>query len=110
MLRDKAVLLDIRRAAELALEFVAGTNLASFLTDAKTQSAVLHQLLLIGEATKRVSEELRLDHPEIPWKRMAGMRDMLIHAYDSVDLEEVWKTTCDDIPALLAALSSLARD
>jgi uncharacterized protein with HEPN domain len=55
----------------------------------KTQSAVLHQLLVIGEAVKRLSQDFRRDHPEIPFALIAGMRDKLIHEYDDVDLEEV---------------------
>jgi uncharacterized protein with HEPN domain len=54
-------------------------------------SAVLHQLLIIGEAVKRISPEFRVAHPEVPWKLIAGTRDKLIHFYEGVDLEEVWE-------------------
>ena len=72
----------------------------TFLADAKTQSAVLHQLLVIGEATKRLSEGFRNQQVAIPWKAIARMRDVLIHHYDTVDLDEVWKTATTDIPVL----------
>jgi uncharacterized protein with HEPN domain len=101
MLRDDATLLDIARAANLAIDFVQGLDEDSFAKDLKTQSAVLHQLLLIGEAVKRLSDPFRSDHPEIPWRFMAGMRDHLIHAYDAVDLEEVWKVVQHDLPILV---------
>ncbi len=79
----------------------------AFLQDDKTESAILYQLLIIGEAVKRLSPELRQQNPEIPWSLMAGMRDNLIHEYDDVDLEEVWKTSDRDIPDLLALLEPL---
>lgn len=56
---------------------------------------------------KRLSLEFRNENPDIPWKLIAGMRDHLIHAYDTVDLEEVWRTATVDIPALLSVLEPL---
>lgn len=79
----------------------------AFLEDLKTRSAVLHQLLIVGEATKRLSNGFRDQQPEIPWTDMAGMRDVLIHGYDQVDPEEVWKTASVDIPDLLARIEPL---
>jgi uncharacterized protein with HEPN domain len=102
--RDPATILDIRRAAQLVLEFKADLAREDFLKDLKTQSAVLHQLLVIGEAVKRLSTEYRAEHPTVPWALIAGMRDKLIHGYDAVDLHEVWKTASDDMPKLLAEL------
>jgi uncharacterized protein with HEPN domain len=55
-----------------------------------------------GEAVKRLSEDFRVAHPEIPWRFVAGMRDHLIYAYDAVDLEEVWRVVQRDLPDLLA--------
>ena len=98
MTRDDAAILDILKAARLAQSFLAGMDRASFLADEKTQSAVVHQLLIIGEAAKRVSEALRIGQPSVPWGLMAGMRDKLIHEYDDVDLEEVWQTVVRDLP------------
>ncbi len=80
---------------------------ADFQQDEKTQSAVLHQILIIGEATKRVSSEFREQHPDIPWKLMAGMCDVVIHAYDSVDLSQVWKTATVEVPDLLGSIQPL---
>ncbi len=95
---DAAVLLDIARSARLVLEFKAGIDKPAFLDDLKTQSAVIHQLLVMGEAVKRLSTDYRSRHPEIPWVLVAGMRDQLIHGYDTVDLEEVWKTADHEVP------------
>jgi uncharacterized protein with HEPN domain len=62
---------------------------------------------VIGEAVKRLSEEFRGQHPQIPWTRIAGMRDKLIHQYDAVDLDEVWKTITKDIVPLISFLEPL---
>jgi uncharacterized protein with HEPN domain len=107
MSRDETTLLDIVRAARLVLEFKRGMNKPAFLKDIKTQSAVLHQLMVMGEAVKRLSQDFRTRHPEIPWTLIAGMRDKLIHGYDIVDLDEVWKTADADVPDLLSLLEPL---
>lgn len=98
MVRDEAVLLDIFRAAQLVLEFSQDMDKGSFFNDLKTQSAILHQLMVIGEAVKRLSTEFRARHPEVPWTLVAGMRDKLIHGYDMVDLEQVKQTVIQDVP------------
>ena len=107
MPRDESILLDVARAAQLILEFKQGLDKATFLGDFKTQSAILHQLMIMGEAVKRLSAEFRADHPEIPWALIAGMRDKLIHGYDIVDLDRVWKTAQKDVPELLALIEPL---
>ena len=107
MPRDEAVLLDIARAARLVLEFKRHMDKAAFLQDIKTQSAILHQLMVMGEAVKRLSLDFRAEHPEIPWSLLAGIRDKLIHGYDIVDLNEVWKTADTDVPELLRLVEPL---
>lgn len=105
--RDQTTLADIVRAAQLAGEFIEGLDRESFLSDRKSQAAVLHQIMLIGEGVRRLSDELRAAHPGIPWRLIAGMRNRLIHQYDAVDLEEVWKTVTSEIPGLIQALKAL---
>jgi uncharacterized protein with HEPN domain len=107
MARDDATVLDIANAARLIQTFIQGMTEEAFLGDLKTQSAVLHQVMVIGEAVKRLSEAFRERHPILPWALMAGMRDHLIHGYDAVDLEEVWKTATRDVPEVLIKLEPL---
>ncbi len=107
MPRDEAILLDIAHAAQLVLEFKQDLDKAAFINDIKTQSAILHQLMVLGEAVKRLSPEFRAHHPQVPWTLIAGMRDRLIHGYDVVDLNRVWKTAVADIPDLLALITPL---
>ena len=99
---DSATVLDILHAARSAVRFSVGLDKPAFLADEKTQSAVLHQLLVLGEAVKRLSTPFRLAHPELPWKMMAGMRDKVVHEYDDVDLDEVWETLANDAPRVIA--------
>ena len=104
MSRDSAAILDMTRALGMILEFKRGLDRTAFLDDPKTQSSILHQFMVLGEAAKRVSDETRARHPKIPWKVIAGMRDKLIHAYGEVDLVEVWATADRNVPELLRLL------
>ena len=79
----------------------------AFLRDPKTQDAVIRNFEIIGEAAKRVSQEVRDLAPDIPWKRIGGFRDVLIHEYEGVDLEETWKRVERDLPILSASLKKL---
>lgn len=108
MRRIDGTLIDIDRAGRLALQFVEGvTDVHAFVADAKTRAAVLHQLLVMGEAVKRLPDSFRAQHPTIPWRQIAGMRDVLIHAYDDVDEADVWRTLTSDLPLVLGNLAPL---
>ena len=108
MPRDEAHVIDILKAARLAIEFKGTADRAAFLADAKTHSAVLHQLLVIGEAVKRLSPEFRAVHAEVPWRLIAGTRDKLIHFYEGVDLDEIWGMVDSDLPDLIRWMEPLA--
>ncbi len=71
------------------------------------QDAVIRNLLVIGEATKGLSTEIRSDHPEIAWRRMAGMRDKLVHDYMGIDLRAVWRTVEHVLPDLYNELKKI---
>ncbi|PZO36543.1 MAG: hypothetical protein DCF19_21205 [Pseudanabaena frigida] len=105
--RDYASVLDIDKAISHIIEYVEGYDRASFFQDSKTQSAVIYQIAIIGEATKRLSQEYRTKYPEIAWSLMAGMRDKLVHDYDNLDLERIWMTVSQAIPDLSNKLKPL---
>jgi len=82
MSRDMSYLLDILLYARDTRDFTAGMTKEAFLSDNKTQYAVIRCFEVIGEAVKRLSDDIRKAHPDVPWSSMARMRDILIHAYD----------------------------
>ena len=87
--------------------YTKGLDYDSFLEKQVVQDAIVRQLEIIGEATKRVSTEYRDRYPHIPWKVMAGMRDKLIHDYIDVDFRMVWSTATEDIPELESLIKEL---
>lgn len=74
------------------------------------QDSVIRNFEVIGEATKRLSAALRESKPDIPWKRIAGFRDVLIHGYDDIDLEEVWSVIQDALPTLRDTVDELLKN
>ena len=78
-----------------------------FLRDAMVQDAVLRNFEVIGEAAKRLDDEYRAEHAEIPWRALAGLRDVLIHQYEGVDTRQVWVIVERDLPGLRAAIAAL---
>lgn len=91
---------DIAEAMDKAMKFVEGMSYEDFVKDDRTVFAVIRALEIIGEAVKNIPQEFRVEHPEIPWRDMAGMRDKLVHEYFGVKLEVIWKTIKEEIPPL----------
>jgi uncharacterized protein with HEPN domain len=80
---------------------------AAFEREEIIQDAVIRNFEVIGEATKRVPDDYRARHPDIPWRLMAGFRDVLIHGYEGVDLGRVWSAEMRDLPAVRAAIAAI---
>ena len=108
--RDVESVLDILQAARRVASFVQDMSYDEFTGDVRTQFAVLRGIEIIGEAAKRISEPYKLTHSNIPWRAMSGMRDVLIHAYDHVDINEVWNVVQADIPTLIANIEPLVPE
>lgn len=106
MSRDELYLQHVLDAIEKVERYVAVGH-AEFMAASHWQDAVIRQLEIIGEAVKRISPEILDRRPDIPWRRIAGMRDVLIHDYMGVDLEAVWRVTQDDLSALRQAIEEL---
>lgn len=81
----------------------------AFFADGKTQDAVIRNIEILGQAVKGVSEDTRALEPEVPWRKIAGMRDKLIHEYFGVDLVLVWDVVENELPALLPQLERLSQ-
>lgn len=104
---DDACLLDMLLAAREAVEFSSGRTFAEFERDRIAQLAILKAVEIVGEAASRVSADTQEAHPGIPWPKIIGMRNRLVHAYFEVNLERVWDTVQRDIPALISQLEPL---
>ncbi len=107
MSRDSASLLDIVRAGQLVLQFAQGLSREQLESDVLRQSAILYQISIMGEATKRLSRQFREQHSQVPWDDVAGMRDIIAHQYDRVDLNIVWQVIQRNIPELLNLITPL---
>ena len=104
---DKIYIEHILQSIDRIEAYLSGKDHQSFSDDFMTQDAVVRQLEIIGEATKRISKELRNINPQVPWSDMAGMRDILIHDYIDVDIDIVWKTASESIINLKSLLLNL---
>lgn len=104
---EQLYLSDIKEATEAIAEFIAGLQAEDFYRDRKSQSAVLQKLIVIGEAAARLSEGFRTTHPAIEWRDIVAFRNILVHAYFSVQLEIVWETATQDVPTLHGQISQI---
>jgi uncharacterized protein with HEPN domain len=101
---------DIVDAMEKAEILLRDVTYDQFEADFRINFAVVRALEIVGEATKRLPLTLRDSYPNIPWKQMAGMRDRIIHGYDTVDLEIVWDVVRQDIPKIKPQIQQILKD
>jgi uncharacterized protein with HEPN domain len=105
--RDAALLWDILEAARRATEFTQGKTFTDYQVSPLVQYAVERALEIVGEAANRISPQLQAAHPEIPWRKMVGLRNVLIHEYGEIDHALVWTVVQEHLPTLMAQLEPL---
>jgi uncharacterized protein with HEPN domain len=98
---------DILDAIAVIKDYTAGMDYQSFAADRKTVDAVLHNIMTIGEAATRVPDEVMLLNPDIPWRDMRDMRNIIVHEYFGVNTRIVWDTSQHNLPGLVVPLRRL---
>jgi uncharacterized protein with HEPN domain len=101
---------DILASSTKVLEYTAGMDRGQFFQDSKTYDAVLRNLAIIGEAAKNIPDEIRSKHPEVEWKKMAGLRDIFIHNYFGINEEILWDIIINKIPLLKTTLHEIIQN
>lgn len=105
--RDRVHLLRMRDAAQYAQQFAAGREIEELNTDIQFRMALVKAVELVGESARRTSDELRAQQPQLPWKKMIGMRNVLVHNYWAIEQDEFWDAVQNHIPALITELERL---
>lgn len=101
---------DILQAIAYIREFTAAMDYSAFVHDTRTQHACIRNLEVIGEAVKKIPEDTRITQPEIPWQRIAGLRDILTHEYFGIDTQIVWDVIANKLDSLYTAVHTLQID
>lgn len=107
MWRDDAYMLDMLIAARKVENFADGITLEKFKSDELLQNAIIHQIQIIGEAARKVSQEYKTAHPQIPWRMIIGMRNRLVHEYFDIIPERVWDVIQNNISELIRIIEPL---
>lgn len=105
-MRNQEALIDIAEAIKLIFQYIQGVDSDALAINIEKQDAILRRITIISEATKR-SQDFRNQHPDVPRKELAGMRDVITHEYDEVDLDEVWTVINENLPQLLEYIEPL---
>ena len=103
----RILLADMLDAAREAHGYVRHLNREQLNGHRLLQHGLVRCIEVVGEAASRVSDEFRSAHPELPWSKIIGMRNRLVHAYFEIDLDVVWSTTRNELPILMAILEKL---
>lgn len=109
MREDRAWLLDILEALE-KIEKYAAKGEREFYEEELIQVWIIYYIQVIGEAANQLSSSLKRSHNEVPWRSVTSMRNVLVHHYFGIDLDEVWDTVCADLPALKAKILEILAE
>ncbi|MGL4498474.1 MAG: HepT-like ribonuclease domain-containing protein [Planktothrix sp.] len=101
---------DICIGIDKIKDYIEGMDYSDFVGDTKTLDAVVHNLLIIGEATKQIPDSLRQQYPEIPWRQVAGLRDVIAHTYFIVNPQIVWDIIQVELEPLYRAIMLMLND
>lgn len=107
MWRDEAYMLDMLMAAKKVKDFADGVTPEKFKTNELLQNAIMHQIQIIGEAARKVSQEYKSAHPKVPWRAIIGMRNRLVHEYFDIIPERVWDVVQNNISELIQIIEPL---
>ena len=105
--RDKVYLWDMLKAARGVVSSLRGLTFAQYAVDENLRLATERRIEIIGEAARRISPDLEVAHPDIPWRLIVDQRNVLIHAYDEIETERIWALAQQDIPRLVEQLEEL---
>ena len=105
--RDKIILRKVISEIDIGIEMLGQTSLRDFLLDEKLKRAVGMTVINIGELVKNITDEMRVIHPEVPWKAVAGMRDIAAHKYQTLRMEDVYNTVKQDFSVLKVQLKKI---
>jgi uncharacterized protein with HEPN domain len=103
---DRLYLIHIAECIQRIEQYTAEGR-AAFMADVRTQDAVLRNLHTLAESTQRVSEVLKMAHPEVEWRGIAEFRNVVVHDYLGVDIEEIWDIVRDDLSGLKAQIAAI---
>jgi uncharacterized protein with HEPN domain len=107
MNREKQFLLDMLLSAKIAIDYLEEKSINELENNLLLQDAVIRRLLIIGEASRRISQNTQQSLPTIPWRLIKGMRNRLVHEYDDLDLNTIWETVKTSLPILVVELEKI---
>ena len=107
MKKDPRVYLHDILAAIKRIRGYAGVNRDNFFKDFLLQDGIIRQISIIGEAAAKLSASVKNGHAEVPWKKIVGMRNIVVHDYSEIKLEQVWETVEEDLPELSRSIEAI---
>ena len=108
--KDRIILTKILSEIDVAFEMLGTADLKAFLSDEKLKRAVGMTVINIGELVKNMTDEFRLSHKEVPWKAIAGLRDIAAHKYQTLRMEDIYNTATMDLPDLKEKIISILNN